>query len=587
MSYDSAYDSCPWSRHYTTDYAASRVHGYANLARLVVDNARENRDQLAFTTVMPNGMSGSLRYGEVDGMSDTFAVYLREVLKVAPGTRVAVQMPNCLAFPVAALGVFKAGCTLVNVNPLYTASEMEHQFNDAGVEVVVIIDMFTDKLARIIDRTPVKHVVVTSVAQWFPAIVQRILKGVLKYWNKAVPELTIEATDIDDALEWGRQAQATGNVDCASYWRDLARGDTAVLQYTGGTTGVSKGSVLTHGNLLTNIAQIDSVASDYIEDGKECVLTALPLYHIFAFTVNMLAFHSRGARNVLVPSPRPIQNCQRAIENYPVTWISGVNTLFNALLNEEWFNIFPPKTMKVAIAGGTALHGAVADRWERVVGCPIAEGYGLTECSPVVSFNPIGKGSTRNSIGIPVPGTRVRIVDDAGRTVAPGLPGEIIVQGDQVMQGYWRRDDETAKTLKDGWLYTGDVAYMDEDGFFHIVDRKKDMVLVSGFNVYPNEVEDCIAQLDKVHEAAVIGVPDADTGEAVKAFVVKRDPSLTAEEVRTHCKQLLAAYKVPKQVEFRDELPKTPVGKVLRKELRAEAGGTASATPHGKDTRAA
>ncbi|MFV8833364.1 AMP-binding protein [Aquisalimonas sp. APHAB1-3] len=586
MSYDSVYDSAPWSRHYTGDYSEARLHGYSNLAELVTDNAREYADHIAFTTVMPNGMSGSLTYAEADAKADDFAVYLREVIGLAPGTRVAVQMPNCLTFPVAAMGVFKAGCTLVNVNPLYTESEMEHQFNDAGVEALVIVDMFTDKLAAIIDRTSVKHVVVTSVAQWFPGVVRGILQGVLKYWNKAVPDLTIDATYIDDALEQARDVRQSRNVDVAAWWRDITRDDVAVLQYTGGTTGVSKGGVLTHGNILTNIAQIDAVASSHIEDGEECVLTALPLYHIFAFTVNMLAFHCRGARNVLVPSPRPIQNCQRALENYPITWISGVNTLFNALLNEEWFHIYPPKTMKVAIAGGTALQGAVADRWERIVGCPIAEGYGLTESSPVVSFNPIGTGAKRNSIGIPAPGTHVRIVDDNGVTVPQGEPGEIIVQGDQVMRGYWNRDDETAKTLKDGWLYTGDVAYMDEDGYFHIVDRKKDMVLVSGFNVYPNEVEDCIAELDKVHEAAVIGVPDADTGEAVKAFVVKRDDSLTIEEVRKHCKQKLAGYKVPKQIEFRDDLPKTPVGKVLRKELRdggSEAAGSASST----DTRAA
>ena len=579
MSHEDAYDAAPWLKHYSGDYSKSRLHDYGNLAQLVVDNALTYKDAIAYTTVMPNGMSGSLRYGDVDLMSDRFAVYLREVLGVAPGTRVALQMPNCLTFPVAAMGVFKAGCTLVNVNPLYTESEMKHQFNDAGVEVLVIVDMFTDKLASIIDQTPVKHVVVTSLAQWFPRVVRGILKGVLKYWNKAVPELTIEATSISEALEQGERAQEAGGIRVADYWRDIFRDDVAVLQYTGGTTGVSKGGVLTHGNILTNIGQIDAVASDHMEDGKECVLTALPLYHIFAFTVNMLAFHCRGARNILVPSPRPIQNCQRAIENYPITWISGVNTLFNALLNEEWFHVYPPKTMKVAIAGGTALHAAVADRWERVVGCPIAEGYGLTESSPVVSFNPIGQGGRRDSIGIPAPETRVRIVDDDGHAVAPGEPGEIIVQGDQVMQGYWNRPDETAKTIKDGWLYTGDVAYMDQEGFFHIVDRKKDMVLVSGFNVYPNEVEDCIALLDKVHEAAVIGVKDPDTGEAVKAFVVKRDQSLTAEEVRKHCKSHLAGYKVPKQIEFRDDLPKTPVGKVLRKELRpGGSAGTATAT---------
>jgi long-chain acyl-CoA synthetase len=315
----------------------------------------------------------------------------------------------------------------------------------------------------------------------------------------------------------------------------------------------------------------------HLEDGREVILTALPLYHIFAFTFNLLAFWGAGARNVLVPSPRPIGNLQRAFDNYRITWVSGVNTLFNALLNEEWFTAFPPRHLKAAVAGGAALQSAVAERWQRVTGTRIAEGYGLTETSPVVSFNPLAGVAKPDSIGIPAPGTEVRLVDDEGHDVPLGTPGELIVRGPQVMQGYWQQPEESAKVLRDGWLYTGDVAVMDEQGYFKIVDRKKDMILVSGFNVYPNEVEDAIAQMDAVLEVAVVGVPDAKSGEAVRAFVVSQDPGLTEEAVRAHAKRLLTDYKVPRSIEFRTELPKTPIGKILRKDLRDEARRAATA----------
>jgi long-chain acyl-CoA synthetase len=375
---------------------------------------------------------------------------------------------------------------------------------------------------------------------------------------------------LTDAIARG-ELHLSGGSKAENYWRHLRGDHIACLQYTGGTTGVSKGAVLTHGNLLANLTQTLAMGGSHIEEGKECVLTALPLYHIFAFTVNLLAFYSVGARNVLIPSPRPVQNLQRAIENTPVTWISGVNTLFNALQNEEWFVAYPPKTLKAAIAGGTALHAAVAQRWEKVTGTRIAEGFGLTESSPVVCFNPLSGMAKADSIGIPVPGTDVALVDDDGRPVAQGEPGELIVRGPQVMQGYFARPDETAKTIKNGWLYTGDVAVMDIDGYFKIVDRKKDMVLVSGFNVYPNEVEDALAKLDDVLEAAVVGVPDDKSGEAVRAYVVKREGALLDEaEIIKHCKSLLTDYKIPKSIVFRSELPKTPIGKVLRKDLKAE-----------------
>ncbi len=572
-----AYDRAPWRQHYSEQAARADVTPSASsLAELPQEAAERYGDRTAFTTCMPNGMAGSLTFRQVDEMSSAFAAFLRQELGLEPGARVALQMPNCLSYPVATLGVLKAGCVVVNVNPLYTEREMEHQFNDSGAEALVVLDMFADKVESVIEHTSVRHVIVARVCQWFPPVVRGILGVVLKYWNKVIPKHGMEVWSIADALDAGRRHIAENSADVAGYWRELRPEDRAVLQYTGGTTGVSKGAELSHGNILSNLRQIELVAGDHIADGDECVLTALPLYHIFAFSANFLAFYRRGAHNVLVPNPRPIQNCQRALENYPISWISGVNTLYNALLNEEWFSLYPPRTMKVGLAGGTALHKAVAERWRSIVGCPIVEGYGLTESSPALCFNPVERARA-DSIGIPVPGTKVRIVDDDGECLAPGLPGEIIAHGPQVMQGYWNRPDETDKTLKDGWLYTGDVAYMDDDGYFFIVDRKKDMILVSGFNVYPNEVEDCIARLDQVQESAVIGVPDANSGEAVWAFVVLREQGLTAESVRQHCKKELARYKIPTRVEFRDELPKTPVGKVLRKQLRDEIHGQATA----------
>lgn len=576
MSNDHLYDSAPWKQFYGAaqnaiqDRKQSDALRFANIPAMVSAAAKEFGEHKAFTTCMPNGMNGSLTYNRVEAMSDAFAVYLRETLGLAAGARVAVQMPNCLTLPVVAFGILKAGCVLVNVNPLYTRREMEHQFNDSGAEVLVIVDMFADKLQDIIAKTPIKHVVLTSLAQWFNPVVRGVLHAVLKYWNRVIPKHNLAATSINEALAAGEAVLSSKSIKVEDYWRANTRDDTAVLQYTGGTTGVSKGTELTHGNLLSNLEQVDAVASAYIDPGKECILTALPMYHIFAFTVNLLAFYHKGAHNILVPSPRPIQNCQRAFDNFPISWISGVNTLYNALLNEEWFTAYPPKTMKVALAGGTALHKSVAERWAKLVGTPITEGYGLTESSPIICFNPIGK-ERMDSIGIPAPGTDVRIVDEQGLTLPLGEPGELIARGPQIMKGYWKRPEETAKTLKDGWLYTGDIAVMSDDGHFHIVDRKKDMVLVSGFNVYPNEVEDSIARLPQVQESAVIGVPDNQTGEAVHAYVVLREEGLTAQDIIAHCKTELAAYKVPKKVVFWDELPKTPVGKVLRKEVRAAA----------------
>ena len=388
---------------------------------------------------------------------------------------------------------------------------------------------------------------------------------------RILPPVTVQHVGLSDAIQQGR---ATLDAHPTSaYWRDINHNNLAVLQYTGGTTGVSKGAMLTHGNLLNNVNQMLAMGATHMADGQECVLTALPLYHVFAFTSNLLGFLAIGAHNVLVPSPRPVQNLQRAIENYPISWMTGVNTLYNGLLNEEWFVAYPPRKLKAAIAGGTALHSAVAKRWTEVTDTPIVEGYGLTETSPIVSFNPLRGEPRIGSIGIPAPGTQVRLLDDNGQPATLGEPGEICVQGPQVMQGYWQNDTETLAVLRDGWLATGDVAVMAPDGYLRIVDRKKDLVLVSGFNVYPNEVEDVITRLDGVLEAAVIGVSNAKTGEEVRAYVVLDSDAaspLSQADILAHCSEHLTAYKVPRVVTMRDSLPKSPIGKVLRKELKAE-----------------
>ena len=566
----SPYDLRPWVGQYGSHIKAELTPpAAASLPAMAQAAAARFARQTAFTTVMPNGMYGSLSYQQVDEKSDHFARYLRQVLKLDAGDRVAIQMPNSLAYPVVLLGVLKAGCVAVNTNPLYTAAEMAHQFKDSGAKAVVVVDLFADKLEQALPQTDVKHVVITRVPEFFPPVVGGIVHAVMKYWNRQVPAHGVPFTALPEALAQG--AAAGGEV--RAWWGGLTHDSLALLQYTGGTTGVAKGAMLTHGNLLWNVAQMRALCGSHIDEGKEVVLTALPLYHIFAFTVNFLSMFEAGARNILVPSPRPVQNLQRAIENYKITWLTGVNTLYNALLGEEWFTAFPPKHIKAAGGGGAAMHHAVVERFEQVTGAPLVEGYGLTESSPVVCFQPLNGKRHRDTIGIPAPMTDVRLVDDTGEPVPLGQPGELVVRGPQVMQGYWQRPEATAEVIKDGWLHTGDVAVMDAEGTFKIVDRKKDMILVSGFNVYPNEIEDALTRHDGVLEAAVIGVPDPKTGEAVRAYVVKRDEALSAEALLAHCRTLLTGYKMPVRIEFRDELPKTPVGKILRRDLRAEVLG--------------
>ena len=562
----------PWLASYGTTIPQDLPPpSYASLADLVDRASATYAKRRAFTCVVPNGMNGTLSYAQVGAMSDAFAAYLRQDCGLQPGDRVAVQLPNGLPYPVVAFGVFKAGCVLVNTNPMYTPSEMIHQINDSGAKVLVIVDMFADKLAEVVPQTDLQAVVLAGVPEFFPKLPETIVRGVQKVWSRTlppVPKLAVPVLRLRAALAKGRAHGA----DVRAYWAGTKPEDLALLQYTGGTTGVAKGAMLTHGNMLANLAQVQSVSGGLMAT-DDCVLTALPLYHIFAFTANLLTFFEIGARNILIPSPRPVQNLQRAIENYPITWITGVNTLFNGLMNEEWFAAYPPKKLRAAIAGGTALHEAVATRWRAMTGTPLAEGYGLTETAPLVSFNPLDDRAKPGSIGIPVPGCDVVLVDDDGKPVPTGTPGEVMVRGPQVMSGYWHRPEETAKTLQKGWLFTGDVAVMDADGFLRIVDRKKDLVLVSGFNVYPNEVEDALAKMEAVLEAAVVPIPDAKTGEAVRAYIVKNpdyEGDLATEDILRHCKALLTDYKVPKSIIIRDELPKSPIGKILRKDLKAE-----------------
>ncbi len=575
----SIYDDQPWKAAYG-GHIQAELPGirYRNLAHLASEACRRFEKRTAFTCVVGNGMNGSLSYAEVGELSDAFAGYLRGVCGLEAGDRVAVQLPNSLSYPVVAFGVFKAGCVLVNTNPMYTPSEMIHQFNDSGAKVLVIVDMFSDKLAEVVAQTGIQRVVLAGVSEMFPAIPNMVVRGVQKVWSKTlppIPRLAVPLERMATALDAGRAALPKES-SATSWWEAVPATSVAALQYTGGTTGVSKGAMLSHANLLSNVDQVLAMGRSHMSTGdgsQECVLTALPLYHVFAFTANLLTFFDIGARNILVPTPRPVQNLQRAIENYPITWITGVNTLFNGLMNEEWFSAFPPKHLKAAIAGGTALHSAVAARWQAMTGTRVAEGYGLTETSPVITFNPMNGTARPDSIGIPVPGCEVRLLADDGSIAPPGQPGELVVRGPQTMLGYWQRPEDTAQVLRDGWLYTGDVAMMDDSGFFRIVDRKKDLVLVSGFNVYPNEIEEALAKLDAIFEAAVIGIPDPRSGEAVRAYVVKNpefEGELTQEMVITHCKSLLTDYKIPKSIVFRQELPKSPIGKILRKDLKAE-----------------
>jgi long-chain acyl-CoA synthetase len=560
----------PWTRFYHPQTATDLAPlAHPHLPALIRQAARTFAEKKAFTLGLPTGSQGDLTFAEVDRLSDQFAVYLREVARLGPGDRVACFMPNCLAYPIVVFGALKAGLVMVNTNPLYTAPEMQHQLADSGAVTLVTIDLFASKVAEVLPTLPVRTVVVVSIADLLPPLKRLIVRFVQKYVRRMVPPITFTHVTFGRAIADGAARMAAG-ADPLIYAQGLSHDTLAALQYTGGTTGVAKGAMLTHGNLLANIEQSLLAWRPWLHIGDEVMLTALPLYHIFAFTANLMLFFVIGGRNVLAPSPRPLTNLRVLLEREPITWFNGVNTLFAGLMHEPWFQARTSWALRGSVAGGMALVPAVGERWEQMTKTPMYQGYGLTETSPVVTLNPFHRPK-RASIGVPVPGTDVRIVDDAGHDVPEGEAGELVVKGPQVTQGYWQRPDETARAIKDGWFFTGDVATMDEDGYFFIVDRKKDMILVSGFNVYPNEVEAVIATLPGVGDSAVVGVPDEDTGEWVVAYVVRKDPGITSDMIKEHCRRSLTNYKVPKLVIFRDELPKSPVGKVLRKDLREDA----------------
>ncbi len=558
----------PWTNKYPRG-VSSQIAPLAerNLPELLRAASKLYDAGIAFTQCMPNGMNGSLSFRDVDAHSDAFAAYLREVAGLKTGDRVAVQMPNCLAYPVVAFGILKAGCVLVNTNPLYTPPEMAHQYADAGARAVIIMDMFAGRLPAVLPKTGIEIVVTVRIDEFFSPVIGGIIRLVQKYWDRSLPPVLVKHTEFREALAAGKQKLEAG-AKPDTYLEETGPDALAALQYTGGTTGVSKGAMLSHANILANFYQMKEFVGTHLRPGQETVLTALPLYHIFAFTVNLLLFYRQGGRNILIPSPRPPGNMKRAFENHQITWLTGVNTLFNALLNERWFAAHPPRNLRASVAGGMSLLPAVARRWREVTRTPVVEGFGLSETSPVIACNPLGAVVKDGTIGIPLPSTEIRCVDDEGKSLHVGEPGEMLVRGPQVMSGYWQSPEETGRVLKDGWLHTGDIARMDEDGYFSIADRKKDMILVSGFNVFPNEVEAVIASHPLVNEAAVVGIPDEKSGEAVKAFVVAKAPGLTEESLIKHCRESLASYKVPHSVEFRDELPKNPIGKILRKHLR-------------------
>ena len=506
-------------------------------------------------------MGKSISYAELDRLSRDFAAYLQSELKLAPGTRVALMMPNVMQYPVCLFGALRAGYTVVNCNPLYTARELEHQLADSGAEAIVILENFAHVLQAALPHTALRHVVTTRLGDMlgFPKGV--LVNFVVEHVKKMVP-----AWSIAHAVPWGK-AMARGAAAELKAPR-LGHDDIAFLQYTGGTTGVSKGAILTHRNMIANLQQAHAWLRGTVKEGEESLITALPLYHIFALTVS-LVFFKLGASNVLITNPRDIPGFVKELGRHRFTVITGVNTLFNALLNNADFARIDFSPLKISLGGGMAVQKAVADKWKQVTGCTLIEAYGLTETAPAVTINPLDLPEYNGAIGLPLPSTEVVIRDDAGQDVALGVAGELCVRGPQVTRGYWQRADETALVMMaDGFLRTGDVAVMDAKGYCRIVDRKKDTILVSGFNVYPNEVEAVAAMHPGVLEVAAVGVPDVHSGEAVKLFVVKKDPNLTAEALIAHCRESLTGYKIPHQVEFRDELPKTNVGKILRRALR-------------------
>jgi len=507
-------------------------------------------------------MGVTLSFADIERLSGEFAAFLTRDLKLAKGDRIGIQMPNVLQYPVVLFGALRAGLVVVNTNPLYTTREMEHQYKDAGVKAIVILANFADKLSEIVGALGNPHVIVTELGDLFPTVKRVVVNAVVKHVKKMVPSYRLpSAIGFRDALERGRRAGSFTDVE-------VAREDLAFLQYTGGTTGEAKGAMLTHRNIVANMEQASAWMSPRFVEGGEVVITPLPLYHVFSLTVNCLVFMKYGGLNVLVTNPRDFPAFIKLLQTREFTVVTAVSTLLNALMNQPGFSQIDFSRTKLTVAGAMALQRTVAEKWKRTTKSVVIEGYGLTEASPVVACNPVDGTDRVGTIGLPFPSTEVRLVDDDGNDVGPGQSGELVIRGPQVMKGYWNRPDETARVLKDGWLFTGDVAEIDSDGFLKIVDRKKDMILVSGFNVYPNEIEAVVSEHPDVAEVGAIGVPDQHSGEVVKIVVVRRNGQVTEKELIDFCRTRLAGYKVPKQVEFRTEMPKTNVGKILRRALK-------------------
>jgi long-chain acyl-CoA synthetase len=548
-----------WLKHYPKGVPAEiDVNEYKSIRDMFEESATKFAARPSFTC-----MGKTITFAELDALSGAFGAYL-QASGCKKGARVALMMPNILQYPVCLFGILRAGCTVVNVNPLYTPRELEHQLVDSGAEMIVVVENFAHTVQEVLARTKVRQVIVTSIGELlgFKGI---IVDLALRHVKKMIPEWKMpEAIRLHNALAAGRR----GKLEPVP----VAHDDIAFLQYTGGTTGVAKGAVLLHRNIVANVLQARAWVRPFLSNEREIVITPLPLYHILSLTGNCLIFMTLGAENVLIPNPRDIPGFIAEMAKFKFTGFVGVNTLFNMLANHPDFAKLDFSSLRLTLGGGMAVQEAVAAKWKQVTGCTLVEAYGLTETSPVATANPLDLPAYNGSIGLPIPSTEVALRDDAGKDVPLGQPGEICIRGPQVMAGYWNRPDETAKVMTaDNFFMTGDIGVMDERGFVKIVDRKKDMILVSGFNVYPNEIEGVVAMHPGVLECAAVGVPDSKSGEAVKLFVVKKDESLTADDVLKHCRAQLTGYKMPRDVEFRKDLPKTNVGKILRRELRDEA----------------
>lgn len=549
-----------WYNHYPEGVPQQiNMDEYSSLVGLMEESFEKYASKESFYC-----MGAVITYRELDTLSRQFASFLQNHTDLEPGDRIAIQMPNLIQYPIALFGAIRAGMVVVNTNPLYTVPEMEHQFTDADVKAIVVLANFASKLQEVLPKTSIKTVIVTEIGDMMSFPKRQLINFAVKYVKKMVPPYSLpQALSFRETLSKGKEKP---------FQRvEVEKHNNAFIQYTGGTTGVAKGAELTHSNMLANMLQIRAWMQIRAKEGEEVIITALPMYHIFCLTVNCFAFTAFGAKNVMITNPRDMPAFVDELKKHKFTAFTGVNTLFNGLLNQPNINEVDFSHLKLTVGGGMAVQQAVADRWKKVAGCPLVEGYGLTEASPVLCCNPVDGNERIGTIGIPMPSTEIRIADEEGNPVGQGERGELWGRGPQVMRGYWKRPEATEGVLtEDGWLKTGDIAIMTEEGFFKIVDRKKDMILVSGFNVYPNEVEDAVALHEKVLEVAAIGVDDEKSGEAVKVYVVKKEESLTAEELKAHCKANLTGYKVPRHYAFIDaeEMPKSNVGKILRRKLK-------------------